>query len=517
MVFGNRSAKRSEFRHVTTHDRDLLIKTALLGTARAPLPENLIRQAEAWGLDPAGEPARLALDLLAMMRLQGNAGVVFEKIPAVEPAPLPDGEPAPAALSPLLDRVLTGDQGLVLDELLGLCLLHKVRLPAAFLPLLLDRCVQDADLFDQVRPLLGELAEWLAAQNPYWQDLFDQGERVWEQGRFAARLRWLRALRARQPLVALALLEKGWKGEKPEHRLRLLDALQVRLSVLDEDFLEQALTREKRRDIRQKALELLLILPGSHQRTRWTAFFRERLGAILGQSDPEVFLLRQLPEIDEQPIVSLVALLPENELKNWRMAAASFLLSCLPPADLLDLPPGGDPFSVLRSIAGKTSFKALFRNLLYGALVHGDASWRAAFLQFREHHHESPLWDAEALLTLLRALPPDDRAQQLVRLLGRKDVPLSPGAPLVRVLRDFAYPWPFALLEAFFNQLEQLPAPAPHHREMLERAACYCRPVDAEALRARLDPARWPGWRYELHRFFDVIQFRRRLHAVFEK
>ena len=502
---------------MTTHDWEALIKTALLGTARAPLPEALTRQAEVWGLDPASEPARLALDMLAMARLQRRAGIVLGQIPPTAPAPLPAGEPAPAALAPLLDRILTGDQGPVLDEYLGLCLAHNIRLPAAFLPQLLDRCVQDAALFHLVRPLLGPLAEWLAAQNPYWQDLFDQSDRAWEQGRFAERLRWLTEQRARQPLAALALLEKNWKGEKPEHRLRLLDALRVRLSVLDEDFLEQILAREKRRDIRQKALELLLQLPGSRQQTAWIAFFRERLGAIFARPDPDAYLRQQLPEMDEQPVLSLVALLPENELKNWRQAAAAFLLGSLPPASLLDLPPTGEPYDLFPPIAEKPSFKVLFRNVLYGALVHGDAGWRSALLRFREHHHESPLWDGEALLILLEALPALEKEQQLIRLLGRKDTRLEPGSPLVRVLTAYAHPWPFALLEALVGQLEQAPIPGPQHREILERAACYCRPVDAEALRQRLDPARRSGWRYELHRFFDIIQFRRRMHAAFEK
>ncbi|HNE29850.1 MAG TPA: hypothetical protein PLW66_11815, partial [Saprospiraceae bacterium] len=62
---------------MTTHDWEALIKTALLGTARAPLPEALTRQAEVWGLDPASEPARLALDMLAMARLQRRAGIVL--------------------------------------------------------------------------------------------------------------------------------------------------------------------------------------------------------------------------------------------------------------------------------------------------------------------------------------------------------------------------------------------------------------------------------------------------------
>ncbi|MCC7505030.1 MAG: hypothetical protein IT259_07010 [Saprospiraceae bacterium] len=497
---------------MNTRERNLLVRTALLGTARAPLPAELLARARSWGLPTGVEPARLVLDLLAMAAVQHKAGALLTPLPAVEPAPIPENAPAPTVTGNFFERILTGDHGPALDELLALLRHRNFRLPPEYLPLLLDRSVQDSAFFAKIKALLSPLGEWLAAQNPHWLSLYEQPEQIWLNGRFADRLRWLLDTRTRNPILALALLEKSWKGEKPEHKVRLLQALQTRLGPLDEDFLEKILLNDKRREPRLAALELLLQIPESRQRSVWTAFFRERLAGIFDAEAPETFLKKHLPEIDEAPVGTLVALLPENEVKNWRMSAAAFLLSSLPPADILP----SSPEQMLQKMELEKAMQPLFRNLVYGAVRYGGTEWQSALLRFRARTAESSLWSGEALLMLLQSLPDAGRDDLLVRLLGHRNSLVQAAAPEVRALLEFTRPWSYALLEAFSARLPDFTYPQEHHRALLLVAAYHCRPADAEALRYQFDPGRQPGWRHDLSRFYEVVQFRRRMHAAFD-
>jgi hypothetical protein len=91
----------------------------------------------------------------------------------------------------------------------------------------------------------------------------------WATGSTGERLAYLVRLRERDPAAGRALLVQSWAAEAPDDRARLLSALATGLSTTDDDVLEQALD-DRRREVRETALDLLRRLPGSAHARRLT-------------------------------------------------------------------------------------------------------------------------------------------------------------------------------------------------------------------------------------------------------
>ncbi|MEU8612781.1 DUF5691 domain-containing protein, partial [Actinoplanes sp. NPDC048791] len=158
--------------------------------------------------------------------------------------------------------------------------------PPETLPALLDAGRRNA----AIRPALGQVAgnrgAWLAGMRPDWRWLRDEAPaagvpsdpEVWETGTAGERLAYLSRLRATDPAAALALLQSTWPTEAPDDRARFVAALDTGLSLADDAFLEQALD-DRRKEVRETALDLLQRLPGSalaqrmsvraHEAVRW--------------------------------------------------------------------------------------------------------------------------------------------------------------------------------------------------------------------------------------------------------
>lgn len=501
---------------MNSKDWELLVKTALMGTARAPLPETFVLQTDAQGLGQDTDPARAALALLSSAQLLRKAGFPLSRMLLQSmPAPVPEARPDPAVAA-FLDRMLSGVYPEALDEFFAL-LLAKGRLaPAEFLPALLDRAERNRHFFDKIRPALGALGEWLAAQNPAWRSLYQSAELNWETDPFAERLRWLRMTRQTHPLVALARLEKTWSAEGPEHKALFLQALSIRLSLLDEDFLEKILSKEKKKDLRLSALLLLSQIPESARKRELSAFFRDRLAGVFSAADPLRFLEKHLPELDEQPLAQWVSLLPAGQAGDWRIALTALLVELLPPADTLGLAKLA-PDKLLDKIAAPKALQGILPALILSAARFMDMDWTEALLKLQERQPGLPFWNEEHLSMLINALPDTRKSAVLARMLRPDDALAEPSSIPLRLLRAFRQPWSKELLQAFAVQIGNFSYPQPQLRPLLELAAYQCSPGDAESLRSALDPDRMPGWRSELAHFFDVVQFRRRMQAAFEK
>lgn len=497
---------------------DALTKTALLGTARAPLSEALERQAAALGLEPGEAPARTALELLAALGLLRKAGFPLAETGAPLPAPAlaeASSAPFPTALFPALELILAGVYAPALDELLALTAGRNWALPPEYLPALLDRAARDAAFFEKIRPALGARGEWLAAQHPRWRDLYAAGEAPdWATGRFADRLRWLRDARATRPLAGLALLEKTWRAERPEHKKAFLQALAVRLSAVDEDFLEKIRRADKNREVRQTALALLLKIPNGQTRTGLADFFRLRVAGVFSAGSPRAFLEKQLPALDESWPAALAALLPPAEVKTWRLGLVALLARFLPPAETAAAS-GLSPARLLGVAAENPDLEAVFPALVHAAADFRDADWLAAVAQFLRENPALPLWRAAPAGLALDALPDAAWADALTALLQDGELLADPRSPLVAALQIARRPWPGAVLRAFLNRLIRTPVPLPHLQHLLEKAAYWCRPEEAGALRIFYSEAAADGpWRAALAHFFDVARFREVMRLI---
>jgi hypothetical protein len=225
---------------------------ALVHEARQPIPP-VAPAAEALTVGPAAN-ARIG-DLLAL-----------------DSAPRSAGPPMRGARRDLASRLE------LLDEWLAAAVAAGRMLPAELVPALLDAGRRHRELRPLIASVAGPLAGWLAAQRADWsyasgttpvESTVDEVQ-VWELGAIVPRAAYLSRLRRQDPAAARKLLERAWDAEPAEDRAALLKALGTGLSTDDEHLLERALD-DRRRQVRDVALDLLARLPDSAYARRMAA------------------------------------------------------------------------------------------------------------------------------------------------------------------------------------------------------------------------------------------------------
>ncbi len=237
-----------------------IVKTALLGTARRPLPAADLPAID--GTPTAMDPADIVLEALATIHLRRKAGFLLADAPPDLPAAAPlDARPvcSPAATR-LLRQMLAGQHLPALPEFIDLLLPSGQRLPPEILPDMLHKGLDNRMLFSQLEPLLGPLGHWLAQQHLRWRAFLTDPQADWFTASFETRLRLLRLKRRQHPLAALAWLEATWAQESSAHQLHFLETLVVGLSAFDAPLLQRAAT-DKKEPVRLAALRLLELLP----------------------------------------------------------------------------------------------------------------------------------------------------------------------------------------------------------------------------------------------------------------
>ncbi len=267
---------------------DLLLATALLGTARAslsphvgtPLADvlNRVRRDDA----EATLLARAALAGLATRA--GRRPKPAPPLPHLAPAEtLPE---APPSVTRQLPHLLNSP---VLAEWLTLCAAAGWRVPYTFLPELLDWGVTaSAELRRTLRPVLGERGRWLAEFSDHWRWMHSLerpdaalDEEAWDTATEAGREALFRTLRADAPDTARAFLITHFKTEKAGVRRRLLEVVAQTWDAVDaglQPLLEETLS-DRSEEVRGHARRLLQCLPDSAYNARMAT----RLRAVVGQ------------------------------------------------------------------------------------------------------------------------------------------------------------------------------------------------------------------------------------------
>ena len=111
--------------------------------------------------------------------------------------------------------------------------------------------------------VLGERGRWLAARNPDWSWVADEGRAEQAADRVSA----VAALRHADPDAGRALVEQTWSTDGAQHRAAAVAALVVGLGPADEPFLERCLD-DRAKSVREEACRLLDRLPGSARAAR---------------------------------------------------------------------------------------------------------------------------------------------------------------------------------------------------------------------------------------------------------
>jgi hypothetical protein len=260
-----------------------LLAAALVGTARRPWTADRV---QVGGRAVPTDGATL-LEAAAVALTYRRAGMT----PAAGRSPVPAApaetdRPLPAAAGARLRRILddggTPGGAQVANELLAqwlaLAAEHGGHVPPETLPALLEAGRRNGAIRSALGRVAGRRGTWLAAMRDDWRWLLDEAPAAtpglpppddWETGSTGERLAYLVHLRGRDPAAALRLLAETWAAESADDRVRFLTALEIGLSEADDAFLENALD-DRRREVREEALDLLRQLPGSGLGRRMT-------------------------------------------------------------------------------------------------------------------------------------------------------------------------------------------------------------------------------------------------------
>ncbi|NJM11268.1 MAG: hypothetical protein HC889_04705 [Synechococcaceae cyanobacterium SM1_2_3] len=138
-------------------------------------------------------------------------------------------------------------------------------------PRLLLGLLQHGKNTPALRPFMaqavGQRGRWLAELNPEWRYLAPSADetpdpQIWETGALDQRRQFIVSTRRRDPAQARTLFSAGLAEMDARERARLLAAMQINLSADDEDLLE-SLLRDRSKEVRQVAADLLSRLPES--------------------------------------------------------------------------------------------------------------------------------------------------------------------------------------------------------------------------------------------------------------
>lgn len=277
-----------------------LLQAALVGTSRQPVPAAEGMPGEFAVLLhalQAGEAQGHLLRAAGVLAVGRRAGFIA---PGLSPsdAPVAGADERSELKEPLLqaaiaDALVNGPLRLQ-HEALAAVATAGLRLPHGLLPTALDAGRRSIELRAAVVPALGERGLWLAARNDDWRYAAGASEQAdaqtrWDEGNLEQRRAVLVEQRRTDPAGARARLAAELQQLPAKDRATLLAALTVNLG-LDDEALIDAQLKDRARDVRQAAAELLQRLPGSAHVQRVAAFLSPLLtqaGALWRIDAPE--------------------------------------------------------------------------------------------------------------------------------------------------------------------------------------------------------------------------------------
>ncbi|WP_280456473.1 SWIM zinc finger family protein [Nocardia carnea] len=482
---------------------------ALLGTARgaAALPSLPGPVAAAAAALPGPDAAGRLLDATALEISWSRGGYVAKHAgPVPEPATEDPRSVLPAAAADRL-ALLIESRPEYLPEWFAAAAPHGFRAPDRLAGQLLDFAARDSVLREAALQLAGARGRWLAGRIPRWHGLVrrdiaqpEPGTETWRLGLPPDRIRWLTALRHRDPAAARGTLAAAWPRESGAPKAELLAVLADGLGPADEALLERAL-RDRRGDVRRTAAGLLARLPDS----AFAARMGTRAAAWLKYRAAEE------PEQTAELIVDIPETLDEDAVRDGftdNIAEFGYRWNGQPDSSaarlrrlVADLPLGtwtatlGPPGRAVAARIDDRFRQPLFDGWMDAALTQRDPAWAAALFAAGTPSNAAILRRRE----LFALIPAADQVRHLVRLDA------SWLSEIESLLPAVVRPWPDEiarhLLHLFAERARAAerrpgaPGTGPSaHRSLLHTAARHmppdCQPA-AVALATRCTDSDW--------------------------
>ncbi|BCY13898.1 SWIM zinc finger family protein [Actinoplanes sp. L3-i22] len=481
-----------------------VLAAALVGTARRPWPGHPVRVgAVRVDLDRAGpaesdaaarpSPAVALLDAAAVALATRRAG--FRPVPAKVPvvaAPVETAPALPVAAGVRLGRILRGGApgGAHLEqELLAQWLAAAAErggvVPPMMLPALLDAARRNTTVRADVARVAGRRGGWLAGQRADWRWLLDEAAPVtvanWSTATGSERLGHLITLRRADPGRARELVASTWASDSSDDRARFLNTFADGLARDDEELLERALD-DRRKEVRQTAVELLRRLPGAALGGRMRQ--RAHTAVRLVLSDPARLAVQPPEELDAALRRDGVGATPAHGT-----GAGAWLLEEVVAGAPLDSWTELEPSGYLALARGNDWATPLLHGWAKAAITQGDARWAATLLAADAGVlREAVRWDLHLVL------PPGVLARLAAEALRTED------GTAHRLLALHPGPWPEPLSVTVLETIAHRARTDRHTWQLGElcRTAALAMPPDyadltgrlAAQLEPELDPSR---------------------------
>lgn len=435
-----------------------LTKTALLGTERAPFaPVSTNSEADPLLLQiDSAKREQAVLSAAVVLSTYRRSGATPAKATGKTPDPASEEtlpRCSPAATS-LLKRTLQSQFSLLLPEFLEEIARAKRRLPEELLPTVLEAAKKDSAIRPHLAGVIGNRGLWLASLNPEWSFIGAAASTDdWETASRVGRVTLLRRIRRADPSRAIELLQSTWKQDGAEDRIAFIHELSERLSGSDEPFLEAALD-DKRKEVRQRAVDLVLRLPTSAIIRR----MQERVAQIVKPSSSGTSKLKKL--IGKGPQIEIE--LPTSWNPDWQRDGIEQksptgkgekawwlhqIVSAVPVA-FWQQHLGKPPNDCIEAAASSDYADELLTGWAASTVRHRDALWARAILA-----HALKSEKNNRLLAVIAVLETADRDPVLIQLLKKDRDKLGYEHSGLNLLQSTPGPWSPDLGKAVLNLL----------------------------------------------------------------
>ncbi len=430
-----------------------LVKIGLVGTNRSKISEEMVKEFQAMGIEEE-DPARLVLKAAATMSMMRKAGI--------QPASFGGDLPIVATKDPsnicgkraiqYLNMILKRNDLTILSEFLVVLKKNNKSLPPEALPIILEKAAKTPKIWQTLNPVLGERGRWLMAQNSDWARLaYTPTLDDWENGTTKERVAYLYHQRSVDPAAARTLLAATWPQENSSTRKKLLSALDIGLSEIDDPFLSSNLTL-KQKGLQEKAAHLLSLIPTSSFNKRMFARLKKliHLKKSGKQSHLEIKLPKGVDDIMINDGIKASAQLYRSGNKASQLAQ---MINRLPLSYWYDLT--GLKASELLPLFIKNEYAYLLVNAVSDAAAHHkNEEWSRLILQQWLLNSDEKLWQDFAPLPLISIV--NSTTYNQLTLSGFKHIKFLPAehTPLDFLLQQGKHTWEADLSLMFFDRLK---------------------------------------------------------------
>ena len=485
-----------------------LIKAAIVGTNRNALPPDVEKIP---GMGNTGKDTTNALlgaitHLSYIRKVQKPQKEWEHKMPvALHPEQYTNVHIK--ALSKIL--ALSSDQ--LLAEFFQYAKNKKVAVAPEYIPVLLNKCIVDPGWWNAVHAATGERATWLAAQHPEWRLLLYPNE-ILTIKKEDVKIKHIKILRHNAPDEAREMLLSLWPKMDSRTKGKYIVALSNKLSMQDEDFLENCLG-DKSKVVRRHAAAFLAQLPASKLTQRnWERI--EPLITYTVRTGRKNKLEIVLPEI-ENKILQKDGIETSSQWQKGGLGPGILyqMVSISPPQKWQEKLKS-TPKEIVSLAERSNRSELLIQALQNATALHSNNEWAEALIQFWLTNHHKKRWEHLDFSKLCPTLPQRVFEDAVHNALKKTTMLHDAGQPLLQLLSVPGYTWPDTitipcakllrkwLIQQNFGWMD------PVYTSVFQNMAASCDPKLLKTLRATLNTGGYAPVSVELERLFGVLQLR---------